>query len=262
MNNQQSNSSVSPDIEEIAERAERGEDISAYFTGEHTVKQYVHIDFSLTLLRAIDKECRQVGVTRQAWIKMACEERLQQAQAGRVKQAIAVLMLLIVTVLVPVQIGKASVTKKANLTGSWKLDMDASSFTLSKRDLVFDGIVLEIDHQDPQLKMTRKISWNNAERVQKLLYHCDGKGEVNPALAGSNTIKSRTSWNGNVLVTTSTGSHGPYTTESCQVLELSPDGQTLTEYSLPNIPEFGVFVQNSPELLGRNKTKRIYRKMA
>ena len=187
---------------------------------------------------------------------------LRRVKSGRVKQTIAVLLLLIVTVLVPVQIGRASVTKKPNLTGNWKLDMDASSFTLSKRDLVFDGIVLEIDHQEPELKIMRKVSKNNSERVQKLLYHCEGKGEVNLAPAGSTTIKSRTLWNGDVLVTTSTGSHGPYTTESCQVLELSPDGQTLTQYSLPNIPEFGVFVQNSPELLGRLKTKRIYRKIA
>ena len=84
MNKEQSKTAVSPDIEEIAERAERGEDISAFFTGEHTVKQDVRIDFPLTLLHAIDAECRQVGVTRQAWIKMACDERLRQVQSGRV----------------------------------------------------------------------------------------------------------------------------------------------------------------------------------
>jgi hypothetical protein len=66
------------DIEAIAKRAERGEDISAYFTNRHVAKQRVNIDFPLDLLRQIDAECQRVGVTRQAWIKIACDERLRQ----------------------------------------------------------------------------------------------------------------------------------------------------------------------------------------
>ena len=65
-------------IEEIAERAQRGEDVSAHFTGQYTVKQRVNIDFPLALLRQIDAECQRVGVTRQAWIKMVCAEYLRQ----------------------------------------------------------------------------------------------------------------------------------------------------------------------------------------
>ena len=65
------------DIEDIAERAERGEDISAHFTKTYTAKQRVNIDFPLALLRAIDAECQRIGVTRQAWIKMVCAEHLQ-----------------------------------------------------------------------------------------------------------------------------------------------------------------------------------------
>lgn len=70
---------VSEDIETIAERAERGEDVSAHFTNRHVAKQRVNIDFPLELLRQIDMECQRVGVTRQAWIKMVCDERLRQA---------------------------------------------------------------------------------------------------------------------------------------------------------------------------------------
>ena len=65
------------DIEEIAERAQRGEDVSAHFTGKYTVKQRVNIDFPLALLRQIDAQCQRVGVTRQAWIKMVCAEYLR-----------------------------------------------------------------------------------------------------------------------------------------------------------------------------------------
>jgi hypothetical protein len=70
---------VSEDIEAIAERAERGEDVSAHFTNRHVAKQRVNIDFPLELLREIDAECQRVGVARQAWIKMVCDERLHQA---------------------------------------------------------------------------------------------------------------------------------------------------------------------------------------
>jgi len=71
-------------LEEIAEQAEKGHDVSEHFSGQHLAKQFVSIDFPLELLHAIDTECRQVGVTRQAWIKMACDERLRQIQSGRV----------------------------------------------------------------------------------------------------------------------------------------------------------------------------------
>jgi hypothetical protein len=73
---------VSEDIEAIAERAERGEDVSASFTKRHVAKQRVNIDFPLELLRQIDTECQRVGVTRQAWIKMVCDERLRQVLIG------------------------------------------------------------------------------------------------------------------------------------------------------------------------------------
>lgn len=70
------------DIEEIAEQAERGEDVSRHFSGKHTAKQRVNVDFSLALLREIDADCRRVGVSRQAWIKLACDERMRQIRIG------------------------------------------------------------------------------------------------------------------------------------------------------------------------------------
>ena len=68
------------EIEAIAERAERGEDISAHFTKTFAAKQRVNIDIPLALLREIDAECGRIGVTRQAWIKMVCAEHLTRAQ--------------------------------------------------------------------------------------------------------------------------------------------------------------------------------------
>ena len=75
------------DIEEIARRAQAGEDVSEHFTGKFEAKQRVNVDFPLALLRAIDAECARVGVTRQAWIKMACDERLRQVRVDAEKRA-------------------------------------------------------------------------------------------------------------------------------------------------------------------------------
>lgn len=78
--------SVRPeDIEVIEEAAQRGADVSGYFTGEFQAKQRVNVDFPLPLLKTIDAECRAIGVTRQAWIKMACDERLRDIRASRAK---------------------------------------------------------------------------------------------------------------------------------------------------------------------------------
>ncbi len=64
-------------IEEIAEKAHRGEDVSEHFTGDFLAKQRVNIDFPLELLKLIDAECRRIGITRQGWVKMACDEKLR-----------------------------------------------------------------------------------------------------------------------------------------------------------------------------------------
>ncbi|PWT90636.1 MAG: CopG family transcriptional regulator [Acidobacteria bacterium] len=50
---------------------------------ERIIKQRVNIDFPIGLLRKIDADCRQIGVTRQAWIKIACDERLRATEQNR-----------------------------------------------------------------------------------------------------------------------------------------------------------------------------------
>jgi len=79
MNKRQNNKE---DIERIAERAQRGEDVSRYFSGPPVAKQRVNIDFPLGLLKKIDAHCREIGITRQAWVKIACDERLRQTEVG------------------------------------------------------------------------------------------------------------------------------------------------------------------------------------
>lgn len=69
------------EIEEIAKRAHAGEDVSSHFTGRHLAKQRINLDLPLRFLRLIDEECKRMGISREAWIKMACDERLRQAES-------------------------------------------------------------------------------------------------------------------------------------------------------------------------------------
>jgi hypothetical protein len=69
------------EVEEIAKRAHAGEDVSSHFTGRHLAKQRISLDLPLRFLRLIDAECKRMGITREAWIKMACDERLRQAES-------------------------------------------------------------------------------------------------------------------------------------------------------------------------------------
>jgi hypothetical protein len=71
-------------IEEIAEKAQSGQDVSKFFTAQHTAKQRVNIDFPLELLRTIDSECKRIGITRQGWVKMACDEKIRRTQTTRI----------------------------------------------------------------------------------------------------------------------------------------------------------------------------------
>jgi ABC-type microcin C transport system duplicated ATPase subunit YejF len=58
--------------DEIAARASRGEDISAYFTNKFTVVRPIHrvnVDLTHGMLRELDERAARLNVSRQAVIK-------------------------------------------------------------------------------------------------------------------------------------------------------------------------------------------------
>jgi hypothetical protein len=73
-------------LEALAEQAERGESVESAFTGKPVVKQRVNVDFPYEMLLEIDAECRRLGVTRQGWIKMICDDRLRETAIGWAKR--------------------------------------------------------------------------------------------------------------------------------------------------------------------------------
>ena len=75
-----------PIADELAEMADRGEDISRFFTGEGQMKpplnkagtQSVKVDFTPEMLHELDKIVREVNISRQAVIKMYIRQAIDQ----------------------------------------------------------------------------------------------------------------------------------------------------------------------------------------
>jgi hypothetical protein len=58
-------------VDEIAERASRGEDISPYFTNKFTIVRPIHrvnVDLTQGMLRELDERAAKLNISRQAVI--------------------------------------------------------------------------------------------------------------------------------------------------------------------------------------------------
>ena len=72
----------------IAERASRGEDISAHFTNEFTVVRPVHrvnVDLTKGMLRELDQRAARLNVSRQAVIKTLLDRALKEDRPVRLR---------------------------------------------------------------------------------------------------------------------------------------------------------------------------------
>ena len=72
--------------EEIAEKADRGEDISRFFTNDGKMMpsiQRVNVDFTAPMLRELDDEARALNISRQAVIKTLLRQALDQQRLAR-----------------------------------------------------------------------------------------------------------------------------------------------------------------------------------
>ena len=70
-----------PTADEIAEMAERGEDISQFFTNKGEKKypvQRVNVDFTVEMLAELDKVASELNISRQALIKTYLRQALNQ----------------------------------------------------------------------------------------------------------------------------------------------------------------------------------------
>ena len=70
-----------PAADEIAERADRGEDISRFFARKGRMMQpiqRVNVDFNAAMLRELDDAARELNISRQAVIKSLLRQALNQ----------------------------------------------------------------------------------------------------------------------------------------------------------------------------------------
>jgi hypothetical protein len=75
-----------PSADEIAEKASRGEDISAYFTNKFTVVKPIHrvnVDLTQGMLRELDERAARLNVSRQAVIKTLLARALEENSVER-----------------------------------------------------------------------------------------------------------------------------------------------------------------------------------
>jgi len=73
-----------PTADEIAEMADRGEDVSRFFTRKGRMMppiptiQRVNVDFALPMLEELDKQAAELNISRQAVIKTLLRQALDQ----------------------------------------------------------------------------------------------------------------------------------------------------------------------------------------
>jgi hypothetical protein len=75
-----------PTADEIAEFADKGEDISRFFTGKGKMMspiQRVNVDFALPMLQELDEAARNLIISRQSVIKTLLRHALDQQYLAR-----------------------------------------------------------------------------------------------------------------------------------------------------------------------------------
>jgi len=79
-------------VEEIAEMADRSEDISRFFTNNGKMMppiQRVNVDFALPMLQELDNAARELNISRQAVIKSLLRQALDQQHVARRARSLA-----------------------------------------------------------------------------------------------------------------------------------------------------------------------------
>ncbi len=164
----------------------------------------------------------------------------------RLTKLLPVLLLLAVWVAAGFAQGTKS-KPKPDFSGTWELDRNRSN--VGKSNSSSPPEQLTIAYHDPELKIHKKVLVNGQFEERELTYYTDGRGETNPTTAwitvnpGSNAdrpheTKSKTSWNGEKLVTRSVflprAGGAIMEFEITVERRISSDGKTLTETTHTN----------------------------
>jgi hypothetical protein len=134
------------------------------------------------------------------------------------KQKISVLIISALTVCLLTAIAAAQ-TKQPNLTGTWKMNPDKSTFERGGPE----GIVIKFDHKDSSLAETMMLVTGVGERTIDLKYTTDGKESAQADLMGASG-HSTVKWEGNALLILWRVENMSFNRK----VTLSEDGKTMT----------------------------------
>lgn len=109
---------------------------------------------------------------------------------------------------------------KPNFSGHWKLDKSKSDFGSGPQP---DEVIEVIDHHEPTLVVNTTTTQAGHEEKRSVRYTTDDAENTN--VVGGHTMKTKTHWEGNSLVTVVRDEGGLQLTE---VRTISKDGKTQT----------------------------------
>ncbi len=119
-----------------------------------------------------------------------------------------------------------------DFTGTWKIDPKLSNAPALK-DL--DDLTFVISYNSPELRVVRLIKEpKKKERKSEVIYYTDGRGEKTSFLFGGDRFNSKTTWEGNIMVSKfPVSNYNPSTSafdyrDYKDTWALTPDGLTLT----------------------------------
>jgi hypothetical protein len=167
---------------------------------------------------------------------------------------------------------KSASKPKPNLSGVWIQDKSRSQ--ISEYDFLSEmDLTLVISQNEPEIRITRKLFSEGDENRQELLYFSDQRGEVNPAIIEGETIKSKTKWDDETLVSRASmrrmfAAGVVVTYDRVDEWKLSRDGQTLTQttrtYNLRSSNNKPIIIpeaRNVPPIESSAKvTRKVFRK--
>jgi hypothetical protein len=158
---------------------------------------------------------------------------------------VAVSLLISVFALSDFQMTCAAPAAIPDLSGTWKIDRNLSTYGRLK-DL--DDLIFIISQNDPVLNVKRVLKKKrHKDRMSELNYYTDGRGEKIQFLFGGEQFNSKTGWEGDRLVSKFTVTEYLSTTSDFYYLdykemwELSKEGKVLTittEIAVRNVPYF------------------------
>jgi len=134
------------------------------------------------------------------------------------KQKISVLLVSALTLCLLATFAAAQ-NKQPNLTGTWKMNSQKSTFERGGPE----GIVIKFDHKDSSLAETMMLATGGGDRTIDLKYTTDGKETEQADLmgaAGHSTVK----WEGNTLLIFWRVENMSFNRK----VTLSEDGKTMT----------------------------------